>query len=154
MRSDEWNVAIALPAEAVAQLYGMPNCGLPRDVQPEQATDVVYGVIDKGGLRGQGPARNVVQGRARFAAPHQAAGGAAAAAKKARMAKPGNNVAAAADAAPQRSIVGCWATVRTCGGEAPAPALEAAAAAAAAPPPLRSRPSQRRTAARPPGRRV
>ena len=132
--NDDWNVAIALPAEAVAQLYKMPNCGLPSALDPNTTADVVYGVIDKMEDYAAKDPRVTIYKVAPEAPSQREGGGTAAAAKKARMAKPGSAAAAAAaaDAAPQRSIVGCWATVRTSGGEAPAVAAAPAAAPAAA----------------------
>ena len=32
--SDDWNVSIALPADAVAALYKVPSCGLPSELDP------------------------------------------------------------------------------------------------------------------------
>ena len=125
--NDDWNVAIALPAEAVAQLYKMPNCALPSALDPNTAADVVYGVIDKMEDYAAKDPRVTIYKVAPEAPSQRESGGTTAAAKKARMAKPGSAAAvAAADAAPQRSIVGCWATVRTSGGEAPAAAPAAA----------------------------
>ena len=45
--NDDWNVSIALPADAVAALYKVPSCGLPSELDPNANPDVVYGVIEK-----------------------------------------------------------------------------------------------------------
>ena len=108
--NDDWNVSIALPADAVAALYKVPSCGLPSELDPNANPDVVYGVIEKMEDYAAKDPRvtiyKVAPDNASGAASGGGGSGAAAAIKKPRIGRPNAQSAGGGDAAPgpQRSL--------------------------------------------------